>query len=129
MDSDMIIYESAESHARDSEDTMRFDKSLSALEKAGIRVTRVMCTDESDVPEGEAADLIKESGMSALPVALYQGTLIASGSYPSDQDLADFLDVPDGVLSVNKTQGPAMANDIMPSCDCGNKNACSINKK
>ena len=129
MDSDMIIYESTESRARDPADTSRFDESISTLEKAGIHVIRVICSTESHIPDGEASDLVHESGMSVLPITTYQGAVIVSGAYPMDQDLADFLDVPDGVLSVDRTKGPAMANDIMPACDCGNKNACSMDRK
>ena len=125
MDSDMIVYESTESRARDSADTSRFDESISTLEKAGIHVIRMVCSTESHIPAGEASDLVHESGMSVLPVTTYQGAVIVSGAYPTDQDLADFLDVPDGVLSVDKMKAPAMPNDIMPACDCGNRNVCS----
>lgn len=119
MNCDMVIYESLESRLRDSDDAERFDRSHSVLEAAGICIKRVMCSSIEDIdPENEAYSIVSENGMDSLPVAEYQGVDITMAQYPSDQDLADFLDVPDGILSVNKTRPPAMANDLPPSCNC-----------
>ena len=117
MEHDMIVYESEESMMRDPADTERFERSYSALKAAGIEVGRVMCSSADDIAEGEAADIVRE-----LPISMYQGVSISVGEYPSDQDLADFLDAPDGTLSVNKQGPPAMGNDIMPACACGSRN-------
>ena len=121
MEYDMVIYESEDARNRDPSDTRRFDASCESLKAAGIVVGRVMCTSPTDLPEGEASDIVAEQGMGALPLAMYQGVSISIGEYPSDQDLADFLDAPDGTLSVNKQGPPAMGNDIMPACACGNR--------
>lgn len=118
---DMIVYESAEARARDPADAERFDRSFAALAEAGIGITRVMCSSPADI-DGEASEIVADRGMGALPICIYQGVDISVGSYPTDQDLADFLDVPDGVLSVNRSKPPAMGNDIMPACACGSNN-------
>lgn len=120
MDYDMTVYESETS--RKTPDAARFDGSFEALRGAGIGIGRILCSSPADVPEGEAADIVAEKGMDALPIAMYQGVSISVGEYPSDQDLADFLDAPDGTLSVNKQGPPAMGNDIMPACACGSNN-------
>lgn len=122
MEYDMVIYESEESMRRDPADTERFEKSHAALKAAGIDVGRVVCSSPADVGEGEARDIVDEKGMGALPICMYQGVSISVGAYPSDQDLADFLDAPDGTLSVNRQGPPAMGNDIPPACGCGNTN-------
>ena len=121
MEYDMVVYESEETMRRDPADTERFDKSWNALRAAGIEVARIMCSKPEDLPEGEAAEIVAAKGMDSLPICLYQDVSIAVGEYPSDQDLADFLDAPDGTLSVNKQGPPAMGNDIMPACACGNR--------
>lgn len=122
MNCDMVVYESRESRLRSTDDTERFDRSRAVLEAAGIRIGMVMCSGIEDIdPDGEAFSIVSENGMDSLPMAEYQGVVIAMGQYPSDQDLADFLDVPDGVLGVNRTRPPAMANDIQPSCGCGQR--------
>ena len=119
MEHDMIVYESEQS--RSTPDAARFDTSYEALRKAGIEVVRVLCASPEDVGEGEAREVVELKGMSALPICMYQDVSITVGEYPSDQDLANFLDAPDGTLSVNKQGPPAMGNDIMPACACGNR--------
>lgn len=114
----MIIYESEAARKKNPADTERFEKSCLALKNAGIEVGRVMCTSTADMSP-EAAEIIDANGMDSLPICMYQGVDIAIGEYPSDQDLADFLNAPDGTLSVNKQGPPAMGNDLPPACACG----------
>lgn len=114
----MTVFESEAYRGSKPEDAARFDKSYQALEAAGIHIRRVMCASAADIDGKEAAEIVAEKGMSALPIAEFQGVSISEGEYPSDQDLADFLDAPDGTLSVNKTAPPSM-NDLAPACACG----------
>lgn len=118
--SGMVVYERG-GCAYSCGDRKRFEESLGRLASAGISVERVACGSIDDIPPGEAYDEVSENGMDALPVCTFDGVVISSGSYPSDQDLADFLDVPDGVLSVDRQKPPSMANDLPPSCCCGSK--------
>lgn len=118
MEFDMVVYESEEARSRDPADAERFDASYKALAGADITFRRVMCSRPGDIDDPEAASIVSDRGMGALPVCIFQGVDIAVGEYPSDQDLADFLDVPDGVLSVDRTKGPAMGNDLPPACSC-----------
>lgn len=116
----MIVYESEEGRARDPEDTARFEASCKALEAAGIGLCRVACASPDDIEDPEAREAVDGADMGALPISVYDGGLIRTGAYPTDQELADFLDVPDGTLSVNKQGAPAMGNDLPPACTCGN---------
>ncbi|MFT0898054.1 hypothetical protein [Candidatus Methanoprimaticola sp. MG2] len=119
MEYDMVVYESEEYRSKNPEDSERFDRSFDSLLKADIVIRRVMCSSADDIdPDGEARSIVSEKGMSALPIAEYQGVDISVGAYPSDQDLADFLDVPDGILSVDRQKPPAMGNDLPPACAC-----------
>lgn len=118
----MTVYESDDARLRDPEDTERFDISCGRLRSIGIHVERVMCSSAADIgPDGEATEIVSEHGLSALPIAEYDGVAITIGMYPSDQDLADFLDVPDGTLSVDATRPPSMGNDVVPVCNCGQR--------
>lgn len=110
----MTVYETADSGATD--DAMRFSASVAKLAAVGITVARVVVDGPGSIPEGEVRDIVTEEGFSALPAAEFGGVAVCTGAYPTDQELADFLDVPDGVLSVNRSRGPAMANDIPPAC-------------
>lgn len=118
----MTVYESEDARLRDLEDAERFGISCGKLGSVGIRVERVMCLSTDDIrPDGEAAEVVSEHGLSALPIAEYDGVVITIGMYPSDQDLADFLDVPDGTLSVDAMKPPSVGNDVVPVCNCGQR--------
>ncbi len=120
MDYDLTVFESEDARKKNPADTERFDRSYEALAAAGIAVRRVMCSSPADIDtDGEAADIVAENGMGALPISEYQRVSISVGEYPSDQDMADFLNPPDGTLSVDSQKPPAMGNDIMPACNCG----------
>lgn len=121
MDCKVIVYESSESKKRNAADLARFEGSLGKLSKIDLGVCRVMCSDASVLPSGsEASELVAEKGMSILPITEYKEAVIFSGSYPDDQTLADYLDVPDGTLSVDKGK-PFNVNDLAPPCACGDK--------
>jgi len=121
MDCKVIVYESSESKNRNAADLIRFEKSLGKLSKIGLSVCRVICSNASALPSGsEASELVVEKGMGILPITEYEDAVIFSGAYPDDQTLADYLDVPDGTLSVDK-QKPFNVNDLAPPCACGDK--------
>lgn len=117
----MTVYESEGSRSRYPGEAERFDESCRRLESAGIAVERILCSCEEDIPPGEAADVVLQDGLDALPIGVYDEVVVSVGEYPSDQDLADFLDVPDGVLSVDRSKPPSMSNDLPPACACGNR--------
>lgn len=122
MDNEMTVFESEAARMKDPKDTERFESSYQALKAAGIEVRRVMCSSVDDIDtDGEAKDIVTENGMDSLPISEYQRVSISIGSYPTDQDLADFLSPPDGTLSVDSAKPPSMGNDLMPACNCGQK--------
>ena len=117
----LTVYEPVDSMARNSADSERFERSIAKLSVAGICVNRVICADASALsPGSEAHDLVSDKGMGVLPITVYDRTVVFSGSYPDDQTLADYLDVPDGMLSVDKKRAPNV-NDLAPGCACGVK--------
>ena len=131
MDYAMTVYESEDALKRNPADTERFERSYAALESVGIHIRRVMCSSADDIDtDGEAKDIVealKGQGLLALTAGknvvrfLYERVSISVGEYPSDQDLADFLNPPDGTLSVDSQKPPSMGNDLMPACNCGQK--------
>lgn len=117
MKAQMIIYDSEKARKKHANDSKRLMASLEKLKKAGIDVKYVDCKSASDVKgNGEAFETVSEKGLGSLPLAEYSGALIAEGHYISDQDLADFLDVPDGTLSVNKSKAVPLYET--PAGDC-----------
>ncbi len=119
----MVVYESESYRLEHPDDAERFDISVGKLEHIGIHIDRVMCSGPEDIEQdSEAYRIVEEDGMSSLPITLYMDVDISIGQYPSDQDLADFLDVPDGTLSVDRSKPPAMGNDLPPACGCRVRN-------
>ncbi len=125
MNFDLMVYESEESRTKDSEGTTRFYWSFKKLKEAGISIERVMCSSPEDIDgDSEAGQLVRANGMSALPIAEFRGVVIASESYPTDKDLVNYLDLPEGTLDVDRDGAPAMTNDLPPpdACDVRPRN-------
>jgi hypothetical protein len=119
MDNTLTVFDSEYARSEHRSDYERFKRSIDALAKNGIGIKYVDCGSAADVAgDGEAREIVESEGFSSLPIAEYNGVAIAMGEYVSDQDLADFLNVPDGVLSVDRSKPPAL-NELGPSCSCG----------
>ncbi len=119
MDNILTVFDSEGARSKLRSDYDRFKRSMDALAKNGIELKYVDCRTAADVAgDGEAQDIVESEGFDSLPIAEYNGVVIAMGEYISDQDLADFLNVPDGVLSVDRSKPPAL-NELGPSCSCG----------
>lgn len=92
-------------------------ESVGKLRSAGIEfpIIRVEST-EDFITVGEASEEVARSGMDILPVLEYEGVIVCSRSYPTDQELVDYIDVPEGVLSAKRASLPA-ANEMEFSCN------------
>ncbi len=97
-----IVYDTKETRKTMKADYERFVKSLEALKKENILVDLVLVSKVSEVKGEDAADYAKSHGLEGLPVSEFEGVSLAEGHYPTDSDLANFLDVPEGVLSVGR---------------------------
>lgn len=119
MDNVLTIFDSEDARRKHRSDYERFKHSMDILAKKGIEMKYIDCRSSKDIiGDGEAMEIVEAEGFASLPIAEYNGVAIAAGEYVSDQDLADFLNVPDGILSVNSTKPPAL-NELGPSCSCG----------
>lgn len=118
MDNTLTVFDSEDARKKHQSDYKRFKQSMDILIKNGIGLKYVDCKSAADIiGDGEALEMVESDGFGSLPIAEYNGVAIAAGEYVSDQDLADFLNVPDGVLSVNRSKPPAL-NELGPSCSC-----------
>ena len=114
---EMIVYESESYRTSHPDDTIRFYASVARLADVGISLMRVMCSSPDDIGGTEASEVVAEKGMAALPVTECDGAVVCEGSYPSDQELADYLEVPDGVLSTDMSRPPPRSELAYP-CGC-----------
>ncbi|MBQ8179633.1 MAG: arsenic metallochaperone ArsD family protein [Candidatus Methanomethylophilaceae archaeon] len=117
MNSKLTVYEAPGSTGQRNDDAARFHSSVERLAEAGIDVRCITCRRPSDMDtRGEAWETLSSEGLGSLPLAEYDGVLISSGRYPSDQELADFLSPPDGTLSVDSSKPYPMGNNSEQSC-------------
>lgn len=118
MDDVIIVYDSEEARKKYASDYSRFMKSMNALLKEDFKIEYIDCKSAEDVTgDGEAKELVEEKGFGVLPISEYMGAVITSGEYISDQDLVDFLEVPDGVLGVTRSK-PKPLYETGPPLDC-----------
>lgn len=110
-DHDTVVYETDDSE--DLPDAARFETSVNAPSCVSIGFNRMLCSSPSDLPEGEAPDIVTDMGMDAPPITLYQDIPVVVGEHPSDQDLVNYLDVPDGVLDANREGAPLTCNQVL----------------
>lgn len=75
---------------------LQFAGALAWLRRQGVAIERhnLAQQPEAFVGNGEVARLLAELGDAALPVTLVGGRVLASGSYPSKEDLAAAVGVP-----------------------------------
>lgn len=123
MDNVITVYDSEAARKKHASEYNRFKNSMDILKKNKFKVDYVDCKSAADVKgDGEAQELAEIEGLKALPIAEYQGAIIAQGEYVSDQDLADFLEVPDGILSVNRSKPTPLYEEGPPlACGTGSK--------
>ncbi len=119
MDNVIIVYDSEEARKKYASDYSRFKKSMDTLLKKDFKIQYIDCKSAKDVAgDGEARELVKEKGLGVLPISEYMGAIITSGKYISDQDLVDFLEVPDGVLGGVTRSKPKPLYETGPPLDC-----------
>ncbi|MGI6472295.1 MAG: hypothetical protein ACOX1N_04440 [Candidatus Methanomethylophilaceae archaeon] len=118
MDNVIIVYDSEAARKKYASDYNRFKDSMDALLKKGFKVEYVDCKSAADVKgDGEAQELVEEEGFDVLPIAEFMGAIITSGEYVSNQDLVDFLEVPDGVIDAVRSKPPPLY-ETGPPLDC-----------
>ena len=123
MDNVLTVYDSEAARKKYSSDYNRFKESMNILKKKGFKVDYVDCKSVADIKgDGEAQELVEIEGLGTLPIAEFHGAIISYGEYVSDQDLVDFLEVPDGVLDAERSKPPTLYETGPPlACGSGGK--------
>lgn len=115
--SEFVVYETMVTRERLADQRRGYLESAEKLKAAGIRVRDVLVETPADI-DPDAVDVDPKTMVCAdLPVSVYMGVVVDRGEYPTDQILVDYLDVPDGTLSVDRKR-PLMPGDGDPSQPC-----------
>lgn len=110
--SQLTVYDCASARERLPLEYKAFKESADAVGPA-ISIVEVHSVD--DFPDGEARRIFIEESFDALPVTEFKGAAVTEGSYPTDQEIVDYVDVPEGVLGAKRTVLRA-ANDFESPC-------------
>lgn len=82
------------------DELLRISTVLSNLEKNGITVERLNLTNSALAFIGniELYSLIVEKGIEILPVTTLDGEIVKTGSYPTNKELIELLEVPENFI-------------------------------
>ncbi|OEH94399.1 arsenite efflux transporter metallochaperone ArsD [Bacillus solimangrovi] len=89
----------------------RVASAVHLLESSGIEIKRYQLTNDPDkfADNSTVSSILHEKGTDALPITLVNGEIVQTGSYPTNEDLAKWLNVkletlqakPKSKLSIN----------------------------
>ena len=104
---------------------LRISTVISSLEKNGVKAERFNLTNSPQefIKNQEVSQLIMEKGIEILPLTIVDNKLVKTGSYPTNEEIIKFLDVPSSFLNA-KT---ADKNDnLFKTIDngCGGEGCC-----
>ena len=110
----LTVYDCEDFRTSHNEEFSRFKRSADLV---GDAVAIVCVKSAEDIPPGEARDSFNERSFACLPLTDFDGVVVVEGDYPADQEIVDYVDVPDGVLDA-KRDGFKPANELEFSCSC-----------
>jgi hypothetical protein len=97
---------------------VRFNADLAWLSKQGVGIDRFNLAQQPQAfaANSQVAALLGKTGTAALPLVLCEGTVVASGRYPSREALATAAGLPT-VISAEPAR--SRLNVIRPKCEPG----------
>ncbi|WP_292386937.1 arsenite efflux transporter metallochaperone ArsD [Methanosarcina sp. UBA5] len=98
---------------------LRISTALNNLEKNGVKVERYNLNNnpQAFVDNVVVSEMLNRDGVDVLPVTVVDGKVVKTKSYPTNNELLKFLDIPESYLKAKKTLE-------VKDCDCGDK-CCS----
>lgn len=104
---------------------LRISTVLNSLKKNGVEVERFNLTNSPQefISNKEVNKFINEKGIDELPLTVFDGEIVITGRYPTNEEFIKFLDIPESYLgeqpkihrAVHKKSG---------GCGCSGGNCC-----
>ncbi len=103
------------------EELLRISTVVGLLEENGIKVDRfnLSSSPQEFVKNKEVNELITEKGIEGLPVTVVDGKIVKTGSYPTNEELKNFLGVPNSFVERIKTVDSVQPEDSSECCPGG----------
>lgn len=98
---------------------LRVSTVISNLEKNGIKVERNNLTNnpQAFVDNPTISEILNQEGVDVLPVTMVDGKVVKKKSYPTNDEFAKYLEVPES--SFNASAKPAPKGCCCCDGDCG----------
>lgn len=95
---------------------LRISTALNNLEKNDVKVERYNLNNnpQAFVDSIVVSEILNRDGVDALPVTVVDGKIVKTGSYPTNDELLNFLGVPESYLKAKKMLE-------LKDCGCGDK--------
>jgi len=99
---------------------LRISTVLSSLNKNGIKVIRynLSSAPQEFVKNTEVNKLMSVGGVEALPITVLDGEIVKKGSYPTNDELALLLNVPQNYLGVEAAKVKVIPKKNNGGCNC-----------
>lgn len=99
---------------------LRISTVLSSLNKTGIKVIRynLSSAPQEFVKNTEVNKLMSVGGVEVLPITILDGEIVKKGSYPTNDELALLLNVPQNYLGVEAAKVKVIPKKNDGGCNC-----------
>ena len=104
-------------------DILRIAAVFDGLKKNGVTAARFNSNSapQEFVKNAEINQLVNQGGVEALPATVVNGKIVKFGKYPSNEEIAKWLDIPVSDLGEKTTEKPA---EKKSACGCSCKGGC-----
>lgn len=98
---------------------LRITNALGTLQKNGISVGRYNLSSAPQIFVSNKAinQMLNEKGVDCLPITTIDGEIVKMASYPTDQEIIDWLQVSESMLKVSAAEASML--DVVPCCPEG----------
>lgn len=114
---------------------LRMSSVVNALKQNGIALERFNLKSNPDafVKNETVSAFLNEHGVSKLPIAVLDDKIVVEGRYPTNEEIASFLEVDASKLTsesnnagftINKINGVSKEEKPKSSCCCGGSSSC-----
>jgi len=99
---------------------LRISTVLSSLNKNGIKVIRynLSSAPQEFVKNTEVNKLMSVGGVEVLPITVLDGEIVKKGSYPTNDEMALLLNVPQNYLGVEAAKVKVIPKKNDGGCNC-----------
>jgi len=104
---------------------LRISTVLNALENNGIAVQRynLSSAPQEFIKNQDVCDLVNKSGVDSLPATAVDGKIVLTGRYPTNEEIAKFLDIQAGMLD-EKPKTAKVKIKKPGGCGCSGGSCC-----